>query len=69
MEEKKPLVYEDKKTGEILYGFSNHDIKKLSVAMWVMIVLFIVIIIMVGYSLYMIDHWNIISKYINHCVC
>lgn len=69
MEEKKPLIYEDKETKTKLYGFSNHDIKKIYIAMWVMIVIFIIVIAMAGYVLWKVEAYNIVGKYIARCVC
>ena len=66
MEEKKPLIYEDK--GTKLYGFSNHDIKKLYVAMWVMIAIFIIMLAMAGYVLWKVEAYNIVGKYISRCL-
>jgi len=55
------------KDGTILYGFSNHDIKKIYIAMWIMIIIFIIVIVMAGYVLWKIEAYNIVGKYIAKC--
>jgi len=64
-EQKKPLVYEDKETKQVLYGFSNYDIKKLYTVLWVLIILLAIGLAILIYVLWKIEAYNIVGKFLS----
>lgn len=64
---KKDLTY--KEGNVILRGYSQTDLDTLIKLLWGLIILLAIFLLFFIYTFYVIDHYNIITKIINRCIC
>lgn len=62
------LTYKGK-DGKKLYGYSQIDLQKLTVAVWVMVALFAVALVAALYVLFIFKKYHILTDIIHRCVC
>lgn len=60
--EKDNLVYKDKETGTILYGFSNKDLRKIYIGLWILAIAFLAFTALFGFVVWKVHVHNIIGK-------
>ena len=74
MEENEPkvperkVVYKDKETGKILYGYSQKNLDKIYKLGWALVILLALGLLVFGgltiYGLYKIERWEIVGKFL-----
>lgn len=70
MEEKKPdkMIYKDPISGQMLYGFSQTNLDKIYRLLWVLLIVLIIFgtifCVIVIYTIYKIEAWNIVGKFL-----